>query len=152
MDPQTYEPSLEFVREAAWDLVTRLVEEADFTQGGEAFVQYSNLDVLKQPHGYELLVAVTDGFHSFVVHEELSKNEGVFTPFFSLIRYQGPIEGLLVCFNPFAQLQLLQQGIVLLRQQGRLTVDELKNTMRQLAPHLDYQMSAQPKKKRRSIR
>ena len=130
-------------------MATLLVEEADFDSAGPIVVQLTNIGFLGEDYGYDLLSQLSAGLVGFRVRTKgKQKGEESITPFFLRTEYIKEIQGLEAEFNPlaFKGLKLLQQVVVDLRHQNKLTPVELTARVMQVAPFTEFDMTLKKKR------
>jgi hypothetical protein len=142
-----YAPSLAAIRQATWELVTLLIEQADFgtdsSAVGRAHVTPAQLQLTSMAANYELLRYAGWGAVGFIIDIDAKySDKGGTVPFFSRVSYQGPEQGVFATFNNlvYEELGQLQRGIRVLRQQNALTLTNLVSLMKGYTPHITFGM------------
>ena len=138
-------PSLAAIKQAAWELGVVLVEQADFSasssNAGKVQVTLTQLHPASSDANYELLSYAGWGASSFIIDKKHPSEESTM-PFFSIISYRGPEQGVVAEFNEgaYEELGQLQRGIRVLRQQNALTPANLTRVMRNYTPYIKFRM------------
>jgi hypothetical protein len=140
MKAQAYKASLSTVRQAAWELATRLVEQSDFTGNEMVRARLTDLSILNQEHSDEWWSRVLPGLVSFGIDTKIPNQGRMWAPLFLEVAYKVPADGVKVIFNfsKHPELQALKETITLLRHQNKLSPDGLQEVMGEINPRVRY--------------
>lgn len=139
-------PSLTLVRQATWEVFILLLVQADFDNAEGCAVALTEIDFTDKVHGYDLLGHVLRGLSTFTLETvDMSDSEDEsadLMPFLQRLAYRRNPHRIEVAFNPEALIELrqLQEGVVRLQRQDKLTKANLTRIMRQIAPRTTYTM------------
>lgn len=142
MKAQAYKSSLSTVRQAAWELATRLVEQSDFAGNEMVRARLTDLSILNQEYSDELWRLVLPGLISFGIDTKIPNQGRIWAPLFLEVAYEVPTDGVKVVFNfsRHPELQALKENITLLRHQSKLSPSGLQEVMREINPRVRYDM------------